>query len=142
MSFEERNTWVFGAIALAGYATYLAHLFARADGGPLAEAPYVAPMLGTIVGAIVAGILGGIVLGILTPAEDRQSDVRDKQITRLGEQVGNSFVVLGGLGALVLSWLEVPHFWIANTLYLGFVLAAVLSTIAKLVTYRKGLPSW
>lgn len=141
MSYTEKNTWLFGVIAVAGYATYLIVLFAQADGRPLEQTEYVVPMLATIGGAIVAGILGGIVLAVATRA-DRDNrgkpDVRDKEIEHAGERVGNSIVVIGALGALVLAWLEVDHFWIANEIYLAFVLSALLGTMTRLGMYRRG----
>lgn len=141
MSFDEKNAWVFGFIAVAGYVTYLVLLFGAAGGGPLEEAPYVAPMIGTILGAIGAGIVGGIVVGMTNPKETK-SDRRDKQISWFGERIGNSFVIAGGLGALLLSFVQAPYFWIANLVYLCFVLSAILSTVVRLVAYRRGLREW
>ena len=71
-----------------------------------------------------AAIVGRILVEIVSPSESTRGDIRDKEIDRLGERVGNSFVVIGGVGALVLAMLDVDRFWIANTIYLGFVLAA------------------
>ena len=141
MSYTEKNTWLFGVIVVVGYATYLVLLFTQAAGRPLEQAEYVIPMLGTIGGAIVAGILGGIVIAIATRA-DRDNkgnpDVRDKEIEHAGERVGNSFVVIGAIVALVLAWLEVDHFWIANEIYLAFVLSGLLGTMTRLGVYRRG----
>jgi hypothetical protein len=141
MSYIEKNTWLFGFIAIAGYLTYLIVLFVQADGRPLDQTEYIVPMLATIGGAIVAGILGGIVLGIVGRA-DRDNkgtpDVRDKEIEHIGERVGNSFVVIGALGALVLAWLEVDHFWIANEIYLAFVISGVTSAMTRVGIYRRG----
>ena len=146
MSFEEKNTWVLAILAPVGYAVYLVLLFSQLGGRPLAEAEYVWPMVGTILGAIVVGILAGIVVGIvsgITSGKDGgKADLRDKQIHRFGEQIGNSFVVIGGIGALILCFIEAPHFWIANLLYLCFVLSGILSSIAKLFAYRRGLHQW
>jgi hypothetical protein len=147
MSYEEKNTWVFAFIAPLGFIVYLVLLFTQLDGAPLAEANYVPPMLGTILGAIVIGILGGIVVGIVTGItsggkDNGKSDQRDKQISRFGDYIGSAFLVMAALGALVLSWFEAPHFWIANVLYLAFVLQAILSSVAKLVAYRRGLHQW
>ena len=142
MSYEEKNTWVFAFISVFGYSTYLVLLFIAAGGEPLPEAPYVWPMVGTILGAIAAGILGGIVTGITSGKDGSKSDQRDKQIGRFGEQVGNSFIVIGAIGALILCFIAAPHFWIANLLYLCFVLAGILSSLAKLAAYRRGLHQW
>lgn len=139
MSYTEKNTWVFGFIAVGGYAVYLALILSQ--GKPLEQTEYVIPMLSTIGGAIVVGILGGIVLAIVTRA-DRDNkgnpDVRDKEIEQAGERVGNSFLVIGAIGALILAWLEVDHFWIANEIYLAFVITGLLSALTRLAIYRRG----
>ena len=49
---------------------------------------------------------------------------------------------IGGVASLMLAILEVDHFWIANTVYLTFVLSAVLGAVAKIAFYRGGLPTW
>lgn len=142
MSYEEKNTWAFGIIAVLGYAVYLALTFIL-GGGPLDGATYIWPMIGTIGGAIVAGILAGIAIGIRDGiAGDKHPgkvDQRDREITWFGERVGNSMVVIAGIAALILSFVQAPHPWIANVLFLGFVLAAVLQTMAKLGAYHRGL---
>lgn len=138
MSYEEKNTWLFGIIAIAGYSVYLGLLLPQAAQTPFPETPYVVPMLGTIGGAILSGILSGIVLGILSPRDAGKKDQRDREIDRFGERVGSAFLIIGALGALVLAMFEAHTFWIANALYLGFVLSGILSTIAKVVAYRRG----
>lgn len=40
--------------------------------------------------------------------------------------VGQSFVVIGGVAALLMAMAEWEHFWIANVIYLAFVLSAIL----------------
>lgn len=142
MSFEEKNTWVFGVVSLVAYGVYVAIILGRAEGGPLAEVSYVETMLWTIGAAIVAGIVGRIVVMIASPKDADKKDERDKQIYRFGEFVGQSFVVIGGVAALVMSMAEVDHFWIANSLYLTFVLSALLGSVAKIVAYRRGFQSW
>ena len=39
---------------------------------------------------------------------------------------------------LDLAMAEIEQFWIANALYLAFVLAALASSIVKIVAYRRG----
>ena len=143
MSYEEKGTWVFLAIAVTGYAVYLFLVLPQfLAGEPVAEIDWVTPMLWTIGGAIVAGIIGRILVEIVSPSESTKGDIRDKEIDRLGERVGNSFVVIGGVGALILAMFDVDTFWIANALYLGFVISGVLSAVTKLVAYRRGVPTW
>jgi hypothetical protein len=137
MSYEEKYTWLFGGIAPIGYIVYLILTFTTGE-GPLGETSYIWPMVGTILGAIVVSILSGIVLGILNPKDAGKSDQRDKEIGWFGERVGNSFVVIGGVAALILCFVQAPHAWIANVVYLCFVLSALLSSLAKLSAYRRG----
>ena len=138
MSYEEKYTWVYGVMAPVGYAIYLILAFTTGE-GPLGETSYIWPMAGTILGSIAAGILVGIVLGMLNPKEAGRADQRDKEIGWFGERIGNSFVVIGGVVALVLCFVQAPHAWIANVLYLGFVLSAILASMAKLAAYRRGM---
>ena len=132
MPYEEKTAWLYGFVALAGYLTYLGVVL-------LTGADYIAPLLWTIGGAIVVNIIGTIAISTVTP---RGKDQRDRDIYKFGEYVGNSFVVVGAVSALILAIIAAPHFWIANVLYLCFVLSALLGTVAKLVAYRRGLPQW
>ena len=141
MSYEEKAAWVQGIVAVLGYGVYLAIILPRVGDGALADVPYVDAMLWTIGAGIVAGIIGGIFVGI-TSRGRTQKDQRDRQIYRHGEYAGMSFVVIGALGALILAMIEADWFWIANLLYLCFVLSAILGWIFKSVAYRRGLPEW
>lgn len=138
MSYEEKNTWAFGVIAALGYVVYLVWSFA-AGGGPLDPSTYVWPMVWAIGVGIAAGILAGIVIGASGGRGGGRVDQRDKEIGWLGARVGNSFIVIGGVAALILCFVQAPHAYIANALYLCFVLAAILESVAKLVAYRRGL---
>jgi hypothetical protein len=142
MSYEEKNTWMFLAVAVVAYGVYLAVLLSSAAGRPLHEAEYAPAMLSTIGGAIAAGILGSIVISITSGRDAGRADQRDREISRLGEHVGQAFVVLGAVAALVFALLEVDWFWIANVVYLFFVLSAVTGSVARLVAYRRGVPAW
>jgi hypothetical protein len=141
VSYEEKAAWVQGIVAVLGYGVYVAIILSRLGGGPLVDVPYVDAMLWTIGAGIVAGIIGGIFVGIASRGRT-QKDQRDRQIYRRGEYAGQSFVVIGALGALILAMLEADWFWIANLVYLCFVLSAILGWIFKSVAYRRGLPEW
>lgn len=142
MSFEEKYTWVLGVLAIVTYGVYLAIMVPRLGAGPVGDIAYIDVMLWTIGGSIIASIVITIILGMFSPKTVGKKDDRDREISRRGEYIGQSFVIAGALAALVLAWLEVDWFWIANTIYLAFVLSAVLSFIAKVVAYRSGLPRW
>ncbi|MFF2277200.1 hypothetical protein [Agromyces sp. NPDC058126] len=143
MSYEEKGTWQYLVIAVVGYAVYLSLIVPQlAAGVAIGDVDYVPAMLWTIGGAIVVAIVLRIVVEIFAPSDSTRGDVRDRDIDRLGERVGSWFVVAGALGALVLAMLEAEWFWIANAVYLCFVLSAVVSSVTRLVAYRRGVPAW
>jgi hypothetical protein len=143
MGYEEKGTWLYLVVAVVGFGVYLALLLPRLATSAVDEVDYVPLMLWTIGGAIVVTIIVRILLEIVFPSEQTKPDQRDKEIERTGERVGNSFVVIGALAALIMSWLELDWFWIANVIYLCFVLSAILSSITRLVAYRTGgFQSW
>ncbi|GGK95728.1 hypothetical protein GCM10007382_14960 [Salinibacterium xinjiangense] len=142
MAFEEKSAWIMGSVSVVAYAAYAFIVLNLGRAMPLAEVDYVPAMLGTIGAAIVVSILLHIIVGIVSRRDVGKKDQRDRQIYRMGEYVGQSFVVAGAIAAMLLAMFELPHFWIANVLYLAFVLSAILGTIAKLVSYRRGMPAW
>ncbi len=138
MSFEEKRSWIMLVTAVGGYATYLAVILGRANGAPLSTVDYQWPLLWTIGAAILASIVAVIVVSIAAPRDAGRKDQRDREINRFGEYVGQSFVVLGALVALLLAMLSADRFWIANAIYLSFVLSALLGAATKIVAYRRG----
>ncbi|MER5624790.1 hypothetical protein ABT061_27530 [Streptosporangium sp. NPDC002544] len=142
MSSEEKSAWIMGVVAVCGYAAYLVLVLGRADGVPLTEVPYVSTMLWSIGAAIVVSIVLRIAVAIASPKDAGKKDQRDREIYRFGEYTGQSFVVIGGVAALGMSLAELDHFWIANVVYLMFVLSAVVGSIAKIFAYRRGFWPW
>ncbi|KRD43657.1 hypothetical protein [Cellulomonas sp.] len=142
MSYEERNVWVFLVVAVLAYAAYVVVILSRARDTPLTEVAYAGPLLWSIGGAIVASIVGTIAVSLANRRDGHLSDQRDKEINRVGERTGQSFVVIGALGAMVLAMLEADWFWIANAIYLCFVLSAVLGSLTKLAAYRQDFSTW
>jgi len=135
---EERNAWVMLVVAPVGYAVYLSWVLREAAGGALEAVEYRPAMLWSIGGAIVAGIVLGIVFGMFVRPGKTLKDQRDRDIYRLGEYTGQSFVVIGALAGMILAMLRVDTFWIANAIYLCFVLSALLGSLAKIGLYRFG----
>jgi hypothetical protein len=142
MSFEEKSAWIMGVVAVGSYSVYLAIVLGLAGGTPLTEVSYVAPLLWTVGASIAASIALHAVMGISSPRDAGKKDQRDKEIHRFGEYIGQSFVVIGGVAALLMAMAELDHFWIANVIYLTFVLSAILGSVAKIVAYRRGFQPW
>jgi hypothetical protein len=131
-----------GVVAVGSYSVYLAIVLALAGSTPLTEVSYVAPLLWTVGSSIAASIALHAVMGISSPRDAGKKDQRDKEIYRFGEYIGQSLVVIGGVAALLMAMAELDHFWIANVIYLTFVLSAILGSVAKIVAYRRGFQPW
>ena len=138
MTLEERRSWTYLAVAVVAYGAYVATILGKAASAPLADVDYVPAMLWTIGIAIVFGIVLNIAQGIFTPRREQTKDARDREIELLGEHVGQAFLVIGGVAALLLAIIEADYFYIANVVYLCFVLSAVVGSVAKVIVYRRG----
>jgi hypothetical protein len=139
MSYEEKGTWVYLVTSAGAYALYLAIITGRLQSTPAAQVPYAWVLLWTTVASIVASTVGRTLAETASPSDSRRSDVRDKEIYRFGEYASRWFIVAGAGAAFFMALAKVDYFWIANVIYLGFVLWAVAGSAIKLVAYRRGL---
>jgi hypothetical protein len=157
MSFEEKFTWVSGVVSALVAGAYYTFVVGQLRAVPVAEIAYQRPLLIAIGALIVLTIVGAILTAIVTAigtavtaeitgegsAEDSvgdigRSDERDADINRRGELVGYYVSSAGALGVLALAMLRYDPFWIANALYLSFVVGALVASVAKIVAYRRG----
>ena len=149
MSFEEKFTWVSAAVSTGVAAVYFAIVLGQVRTVPVAEIAYQRPLLIAIGALIALTILGTIIVAIGTAIsaqitgsgsvdEIDRKDERDADINRRGELVGYYVSSAGAVGVLALAMLRYDQFWIANALYLSFVIGAIVSAAAKLVAYRRG----
>jgi hypothetical protein len=139
MPYAEKRAWIMLVVSALSYAVYAIVIVGRADGVPLADVPYVSTLLWAVGASIVVSIVLNIAVAITSRGGDKQ-DQRDREINRAGEYIGQSFVVIGGVAALLMAMAEWPYFWIANAVYSAFTLSALLGSIAKIMAYRKGFP--
>jgi hypothetical protein len=142
MATEEKRAWIMLFVTIIGYGSYLVLVLGGARGGPLVLASYVPALLWTIAGMIIAGIVLNIAAAIVALRDAGKTDQRDKEINRLGEHIGQWFVIVGAVLALVFAITAQDAFWIANVVYLAFVLSAITASVAKITAYRRGFQSW
>ena len=139
MSYEEKGTWVYLVTSAGGYLVYLVIMAGRLASIPVAEVPYVSVLLWTTGASVLASVIGRTLVETARPSDSRRGDVRDREISRFGEYAARWFVVAGAAAGLVMAMARWEYFWIANVIYLGFVLWAVAGSVMKLVAYRRGL---
>lgn len=143
MGYGERTVWSGLIAGVAGFAVYLVLVVPQLSSGPVDRIAWAMPMLwcvgGAIVGSILLNIAWGILAGIGDGEIEHRSDLRDRDIERMGSRVGQAFGAIGGVGAIALAMVEAPWFWIGNVVFAGFFCAAVVGGVAQLIAYRKGL---
>jgi len=137
VSYAEKNVWIYGLLAVVIPAAYAVLVLGQLGTTPAGEIGYVIPLIVAIGSAIVIAILASIVIAIASPKNTGVSDERDASISRTGELVGYYSLSAGVLVALALVMLEAELFWVAQAIYGAFVLSAILSTIVKIVAYRR-----
>lgn len=144
VAVEEKRAWIMIVVTLVSYGVYLAVVLggSGSGSGPLAQQPYETALLWTVGAAIAASIALHIIVTLVSPEEGKVKDQRDREIHRFGDHIGQSFVVIGAVAGLLLAMAEADQFWIANAIFLGFVLSALLASTAKIVSYRFGFQPW
>ncbi|GAT74143.1 hypothetical protein MHM582_2644 [Microbacterium sp. HM58-2] len=143
MVYEERNAWTGLVLSVIAMTAYVVLVLQQADGGPLTGVDWFPLMLWTIgigiAATIVTTILWGIAAGMRDPDGATRSDIRDRDISRMGGRVEQAFVAIAGIGVIVLCAVGADVFWIANTMFFGFGVSAVVGGIARVIAYRRGL---
>ena len=142
MAHQEKRAWIMLVVTVVAYTGYVVVVLRRANGAPLTEVAYAAALIASIVLAIAANIVLDIATSLGTPRSEYKADARDKEIARIGDLTGQSFLVIGALVGMGLAMLDADSFWVANVIYLGFVLSAVLGSATKIAGYRGGFQTW
>ncbi|WP_433512097.1 hypothetical protein ACQP2T_51400 [Nonomuraea sp. CA-143628] len=142
MTLEERRAWIRLIVSVAAYGGYAFVVLGRAGERPLAEVPYGAALLWSVGAAILATFVIEIVVGAFNPKASLLKDERDREIGRLGDHVGQAFVVIGAVAAMLMAIADWDRFWIANVIYACFALSSVIGNVAKVIVYRRSLPQW
>jgi quinol-cytochrome oxidoreductase complex cytochrome b subunit len=149
MPFEEKTTWVSVVVGFLVPLAYFAVVLPQLNESSASDIAYQRPLVIAVITSIILTIIGSIAMAIATAigAEIREpgssddidrTDERDVLISRRGDVVGYYVASAGAVVALIITMLEYEYFWIANTLYLSFAIAGLVSGIVKLRAYRRG----
>jgi len=143
MVYHERAAWAGLIAAVVTIVGYVVLVLRSAAGRSLEESDWFPPMLWSIGAGIALSILITIVWGIVAGRRDPEaasaSDIRDRDISRMGGRVEQAFLVIAGLGVIVLCALGADVFWIANAMFAGFAVSSVVGGVARVIAYRRGL---
>ena len=139
MSYEEKTTWAYVVIAVVTSIGYAAILLPQLSTTPVADIEYQWLILATVGAGVLLAIVAAIIIAISAPREAGKADQRDKDIGRFGEYVGGTVLAVCAIIPFLMALAEIDHFWIANALYLAFLLGAVAGAVARIWAYRRGV---
>jgi hypothetical protein len=139
VSFEEKRIWIYGVLSAVVSGVYFAMVLSEARSTDVSSIAYQTPLLAAVGVAIVLSIVAQIAVSIHSPAEAGKRDDRDTEISRHGDVVAFYVTSVGCAAAGLLAMARAEYFWIANTIYLAFACGAVVSSIVKILAYRRGL---
>ena len=116
----------------------------QAGGGPLTDVDWVPIMLWTIVGEHrrrdrAQHRVGDPRRACATPTASASPTSAIATSHAWAAASGQAFMVIAGLGVIVLCAFEADWFWIANTMFFGFALSTFVGGIASVIAYRRGL---
>ena len=135
MTLTERYQWAYGTAVILTTAAYAVWLAIQLGEQPAAEIEYTRALLITLLASfVIHSFARGSARGGLRK-EDAITDDRDRAITQRGDAL--TFYVFSGLAAvpLALGLADVDPFWITNSLFFAFALAAVFGIVAKTALY-------
>ena len=139
MSYEERGVWAYLLSSAGAYLVYLAIVVPRLFHTPAAHVSYLLPLLVTTLAAVLLATVARSALEVARPSDSSKPDVRDREIARFGEHASRWCLVGGAALGCFMAFRHWDYFWIANVLYSGLVLAAVVGSAFRVVAYRRGL---
>lgn len=142
MGYHERNTWVQVITTVVMLGIYVPWTLATLPAGAT-DGPEWLWRMGWVIGAtvsvsVVASIAWNLAGGI--KRGEANLDERDVRISQAGDRVGQAFLVIAGIVAIIMCATPTLPFWIAHTIFAGFALSALIGGISSLVMYRVGLP--
>ena len=139
MSYEEKGVWAYLLASAGAYIAYLVIVGPRLVHTPAAQVSYFVPLLVTTLASVVIATVVRSALEVARPSDSNKADVRDRDIARFGEHASRWCVVGGATGGFIGALDHWDYFWIANVIYLGFVLWAMVGSVLRLVAYHRGL---
>lgn len=138
MTFTQKTQMAYGVAALVTTGAYAVWLLAQLQHTAAPDIDYVPAMRWALLASLIIHSLGRS-MAYGTRPKDRFSDARDRDVNRHGDAL--TFYVFSALAAVpfILGIAGQDAFWVTNTLFLAFTIAAVFSVAAKLVIYGKGV---
>ena len=138
MTRTERYQWAYAIAVTLTSGAYFVWLAVQLSHTPADDIEYVVPLLWTLLASFIINSFGR---GFAEHASrnERRTDDRDKEIGRRADAL--CFMIFSILAAvpMALGLAGFSTFWMTNTLFLAFSIAAVANVVIRAIYYRKGV---
>jgi hypothetical protein len=143
MGFMEKlNLAVLGG-GLVSLGYYFSRVVPQIGSVPVDEIAWKWPMAISMLIFIILLVVSAVRLAIKDPAIRKEDgiieDERDRMIEWRADSWGGNTLHMVALLALGLLFFGVHSFWIAQVIFLGGMLASLVTVVAKLLAYRGSL---
>lgn len=137
MTVTERYQWAYAFAVFVTSGAYFVWAGIQLAHSPASDIDYVKPLLWTLGASF---LIHTFARGFATHAAggDTGTDERDREVSRRADSI--TYLVFSGLAAvpLALGLADLDTFWITNSLFLAFTLAALIGVTLRVWLYRKG----
>lgn len=137
VSSEEKSTWIVGVSLVLIFGWYFTKILMDAASTPVDAIAYQ-DLLSLMVVVFVVLVIGGHVALAVINRNTTAPDERDRKINFLGEYIGGYVIGFGMLVVIVMAMNELEYFWLAHAGLGIMVLAELVTTVTKLVVYKRG----
>lgn len=120
------------------YGWYLTSVIDQLDGSPVADVGYETTAVMASIAVVVLSAVSHIVLAVTGSAGSRSNQTGATAIKRYARSHGAAVVAAASVLGMVLAMVEADHFWIANVILAGLVIAEVTSAGSEILLYRRG----
>ncbi|MGD2042144.1 MAG: hypothetical protein PVJ28_00725 [Acidimicrobiia bacterium] len=138
MSFRERSAWMMVGTLVIAYGWYLTTVIGQLDGDTIAGIEYQRTAVVAAIAVVVLAALSHIVLGATGQTRSKESHSGTAAIKRYARSTGGVVVSAAAVLGMALAMVEADHFWIANVILAGLVVAELAAAGSEILIYRRG----
>jgi len=138
MNYQEKTILIALPLDFIIFGAYGIWLIPQLSEG-IVNIDYRTPVILALVASVLLTIISQILLASFDHKQANVEDVRDKEIRRRANGYTLAFLAAPYLFGLILAIAEADYFYIVHVMLFGGVLADIVTSLAQLRFYRRGI---
>jgi len=138
MNYQEKTILIALPLDFIIFGAYGIWLIPQLSEG-IENIDYRTPVILALVASVLLTIISQILLASFDHKQANVEDVRDKEIRRRANGYTLAFLAAPYLFGLILAIAEADYFYIVHVMLFGGVLADIVTSLAQLRFYRRGI---